>query len=253
MPEPGNLLAWDRYAYVRNNPIAFNDPTGHCYNYSTPEKAAKCNAFWQQYAAAMQSKYPPATAGPTPTSTPTICVGIMCGSDGIKLSNKGPICTSSGSMSVWTQENAQPGYNITNPQIQYLGMEAEIPYQGKTGQAQNGIDAWQDTIPDVVIGYSAGAESAVQYAQMLSQTNQPLSALVLLGPPFGSKDWDQAKYLQTIENLGIPVLIVDEASMYTSLSISNVTVLPTSSDHLQMDDSLNDMAMVYNWLSEVLK
>ena len=56
-----------------------------------------------------------------------------------------------------------------------------------------------------------------------------------------------------IENLGIPVLIVDEASKYTNLSISNVTVLPTSSGHSQMDDSLNDMIMVYNWLSEVLK
>jgi RHS repeat-associated protein len=29
IPEPGNPLAWDRYAYVKNNPINNNDPSGH--------------------------------------------------------------------------------------------------------------------------------------------------------------------------------------------------------------------------------
>ncbi len=29
MPEPGNPQAWNRYSYVENNPIVFNDPTGH--------------------------------------------------------------------------------------------------------------------------------------------------------------------------------------------------------------------------------
>ncbi len=30
VPEPGNPQAWDRYAYVNNNPLRYNDPTGHC-------------------------------------------------------------------------------------------------------------------------------------------------------------------------------------------------------------------------------
>jgi len=30
IPEPGNPVAWDRYAYVNNNPIRYNDPSGHC-------------------------------------------------------------------------------------------------------------------------------------------------------------------------------------------------------------------------------
>jgi len=29
MPEPGNPLAWDRYAYVQNNPVRYSDPSGH--------------------------------------------------------------------------------------------------------------------------------------------------------------------------------------------------------------------------------
>lgn len=30
VPEPGDAKAFDRYAYVNNNPLKFNDPTGHC-------------------------------------------------------------------------------------------------------------------------------------------------------------------------------------------------------------------------------
>src|SRR5574340_534887 len=29
VPDPYNVQDWDRYAYVRNNPIKYNDPTGH--------------------------------------------------------------------------------------------------------------------------------------------------------------------------------------------------------------------------------
>jgi hypothetical protein len=38
VPEPGNPLAWDRYAYVKNNPVRYSDPTGHMiYNGSKTE------------------------------------------------------------------------------------------------------------------------------------------------------------------------------------------------------------------------
>ena len=30
IPQPGNLLAWDRYGYAYNNPVIYNDPSGHC-------------------------------------------------------------------------------------------------------------------------------------------------------------------------------------------------------------------------------
>ncbi len=29
IPQPGSPLAWDRYAYTQNNPVNFNDPSGH--------------------------------------------------------------------------------------------------------------------------------------------------------------------------------------------------------------------------------
>jgi hypothetical protein len=28
--ESQGVQAWDRYAYVNNNPVRYNDPTGHC-------------------------------------------------------------------------------------------------------------------------------------------------------------------------------------------------------------------------------
>ncbi len=30
VPDPGEAKAFDRYAYVNNNPLKYNDPTGHC-------------------------------------------------------------------------------------------------------------------------------------------------------------------------------------------------------------------------------
>jgi hypothetical protein len=64
VPEPGTLKSFDRYAYVSNNPISFNDPSGHCYNYSTPQNAAICNAYWKQYEEAMRKKYAITTVAP---------------------------------------------------------------------------------------------------------------------------------------------------------------------------------------------
>jgi RHS repeat-associated protein len=42
IPDPGNVLDWDRYSYVRNNPVNFSDPSGHMSS-SDDDKQAGCN------------------------------------------------------------------------------------------------------------------------------------------------------------------------------------------------------------------
>jgi RHS repeat-associated protein len=42
VPEPGNPQALNRYSYVINNPMRYNDPTGHCYG----EAPVPCPADW---------------------------------------------------------------------------------------------------------------------------------------------------------------------------------------------------------------
>ncbi len=46
VPEPGNAAAWDRFAYVRNNPIRYNDPLGRDVGCSAADpKCKKQNTY----------------------------------------------------------------------------------------------------------------------------------------------------------------------------------------------------------------
>jgi hypothetical protein len=40
VPNPGDPVSWDRYAYVRNSPLVYNDPTGHNLNCGMQGSAA---------------------------------------------------------------------------------------------------------------------------------------------------------------------------------------------------------------------
>ena len=59
MPDPGNPVAWDRYAYARNSPLRYKDPSGHGYCESKYAITEDCvgwnsrieieNAVFEQY------------------------------------------------------------------------------------------------------------------------------------------------------------------------------------------------------------
>ena len=54
IPGPGNPLAWDRYAYVQNNPVNGTDPTGHCLNMVDGKLTPECVNRWYSYSSDIQ-------------------------------------------------------------------------------------------------------------------------------------------------------------------------------------------------------
>jgi RHS repeat-associated protein len=78
VPNPGNAQDLNRYAYVRNNPVAYNDPTGHILKQPmidgecTPGSCGKIKRHTQKEMTVDVAKSPPTpTATPTPTPVPT--------------------------------------------------------------------------------------------------------------------------------------------------------------------------------------
>ncbi len=43
IPDPSNPQAWNRYSYVTNSPINFNDPTGHMLSNDDQNEGGKCD------------------------------------------------------------------------------------------------------------------------------------------------------------------------------------------------------------------
>jgi NH3-dependent NAD+ synthetase len=98
-----------------------------------------------------------------------------------------------------------------------------------------------------LFGYSAGADSAVLYTQMLADNK--LTKLELMGPAFGTTNVSINQFVDLISNLGIDVLIIDKARKWEDVfrKTSNLTEYSTDIYHFDMDDSIGIMQTVYGW------
>jgi RHS repeat-associated protein len=57
VPNAGDAASYDRYTYVRNNPVNYSDPSGHCYNMVGGKLTPTCSNRWAEYTAAVTQKY----------------------------------------------------------------------------------------------------------------------------------------------------------------------------------------------------
>ena len=80
VPGAGNPLAWDRYAYVKNNPVRYTDPTGHSACWDENSGLSGCrglaptaNGLVMYYDYAKAGKYAAKHSG-----SDDVCVGADC-------------------------------------------------------------------------------------------------------------------------------------------------------------------------------
>ncbi|HUN24184.1 MAG TPA: RHS repeat-associated core domain-containing protein [Anaerolineales bacterium] len=78
VPNPVDAKAFDRYAYVYNNPVRYNDPSGHCIGAGGKVKAVKGAASTR-----LTSHQQSATSNPPPAmpSRNSVCWKPGCKSE----------------------------------------------------------------------------------------------------------------------------------------------------------------------------
>lgn len=177
-------------------------------------------------------------------------------------------------MTVWTNSPrpnygmwyAQyPGYHDyrldPNPSNPTWGPEtntmAENPYAGKPGQAYWASEHGNtnNQLPVVSVGYSAGADAAVLYAELRLQANLPISTVVLIDPVFDSYDLngnrigltDYQEKIQALTDANVQVLIVDTSGIFKDDFPSELfPQLPPGLNHGNVDDSTDLMIIIWN-------
>lgn len=186
----------------------------------------------------------------------------------------GPGCPE-GQMTVWTKSPCNnykmwysqfPGHHDyrldPNPSKPTWGPQTNTiennPYAGKPGQAHwaNEYRNPNNQLPVVSVGYSAGADSAVLYAELRQKKNLPIKAVVLIDPAFDSYDLNGNKiglteYQEKIQNLtdaNIPVLIIDTTGQFKNQFPSAHYAQPIEWDHGTVDDSPELMNAIWQFL-----
>ncbi len=83
---PGGVQGLDRYAYVSNNPVVYNDPSGHSEECGLGEQNCRAGKI-------VKTPPPPIRATPTVAATPTFPLPIASGSSSTPPSCMGIPCT----------------------------------------------------------------------------------------------------------------------------------------------------------------
>ena len=271
VPSAGNSQAYDRYAYSLNNPIKYVDPDGH-------ESKDPCSYYGYGTSACPQTSPYTSTPTPAPTSTsaPMPTLVAICGSSAGGMDSPGPTCngTPAGQMSIWNSNNI-PGYNIIYSQYpgyhKYYdpnsptGDPSEDTEIGKSGQAISLNNQLGNTSNVTVVGYSAGVDTAIYYAEVLKETGQRPNGIVLLGPsyPYLSYDTkgnavDTEGFVTRVTQLGkdgVPILIIDDTGLYDGRfdDVPNVTYIKDPRDHEYTDDNTVVMQKVLDWMNGLPK
>jgi RHS repeat-associated protein len=136
IPDPGNVLDWDRYSYVRNNPLKYSDPSGHCV-YGVTASSTGIN-----WAAACAGYNPSYNYGSGAASTSTIVIqsppGVISPSYSNYYSNYGAA----------SYIPVSSGYFTSSGSYSASEIQAQMANNGNIGRTSNETDGGDFANPD---------------------------------------------------------------------------------------------------------
>jgi len=185
VPNPGDSQSWDRYAYVRNNPLRYIDPSGHADVGCVAVRGASACQEQSGYEPLPPEEDEPRVEETTVAETPLI-VYLVCGV---------------GILGECKNQTAAKGYNEgrgdeppLNPYYTYWINRGIIPtvveFNDYGGNGTNKYDMANAIIADmashpgheyILIGHSAGADAVILAVDMAGYTSD-IQLIVLLDP-----------------------------------------------------------------------